>query len=101
MHWASRGDYHGLRLTRIQFHPQRSQPYLVTHTQGVRWIRTGILILPELLERVSAGKILEAASNLSICFNFKVFSFVMTYNNKKDGAIFGCHITFCVIAQNL
>ena len=40
------------------------------------------------------GKFLEAASNLSISFNFKVISFVMTYNNKKDGAIFGCHITF-------
>ena len=42
----------------------------------------------------SAGKILEAATNLSICVNFKVFSFVMTYNNKKDDAIFRCHITF-------
>ena len=28
------------------------------------------------------------------------FSFVMTYNNKKYGAIFGCHITFFVITQN-
>ena len=25
-----------------------------------------------------------------------VFSFVMAYNNKKIGAIFGCHITFCL-----
>ena len=41
----------------------------------------------------------QAAGNLSICVNFKVFSFVMMYNNKKNGAIFGCHITFCVITQ--
>ena len=52
--------------------------------------------LSELLERVSVGKTFEADSNLPICVNFKVFSFVMTYTNKKDGAIFGCHITFCV-----
>ena len=31
--------------------------------------------------------------------NFKDFSFVMTCNNKKDGAIFGCHITFCAITS--
>ena len=47
------------------------------------------------------GKNLEAASNLSICVNFKVFSFVMAYNNKKVGEIFGCHITFCVQTQYL
>ena len=28
--------------------------------------------------------------------SISVFSFVMRYNNKKDGAIFGCHITFWV-----
>ena len=38
----------------------------------------------------------EAAGILSICANFTVFSFVMAYNNKKVGAIFGCHITFCM-----
>ena len=45
------------------------------------------------------GENLGSASNLSICFNFKLFSFVMTCNNKKYGAIFGCHITFCAITQ--
>ena len=45
------------------------------------------------------GKNLGSADNLSICFYFKVFSFVMTCNNKKDGAISGCHITFCAITQ--
>ena len=39
------------------------------------------------------GEAREADSNLPIWVNFKVFSFVMTCNNKKDGAIFGCHIT--------
>ena len=34
---------------------------------------------------------------LSIC----VFSFVMAYNNKKVGAICGCHIIFCVQNQYL
>ena len=47
------------------------------------------------------GENLGSAGNLSICFNFKVFSFVMSCNNKKDGAIFGYHITFCVITQYL
>ena len=44
---------------------------------------------------------LGSAGILSICFNFKVFSFVMTCNNNKDGAIFGCRITFCAITQYL
>ena len=52
--------------------------------------------LPELLERVSAGEVLEADSNLSSCINFIVFSFVMTYNNKNVGGLFGCNFTFCV-----
>ena len=46
------------------------------------------------------GENLGSAGNLSICFNFKVFSFVMTCNNKKYGAISGCHITFCAITFN-
>ena len=46
---------------------------------------------PELVERVSAGKILWAASNLSIMVNFKVFSFVMAYTIIKVCDIFGCH----------
>ena len=46
------------------------------------------------------GGNLGSAGNLSICLDFKVFSFVMTCNNK-DGAIFGCHITFCAITQYL
>ena len=32
---------------------------------------------------------------------FQSLSFVIMYNNKKDGAIFGFHITFCVITQYL
>ena len=47
------------------------------------------------------GEAREADSNLPIWVNFKDFSFVMTCNNKKDGAIFGCHITFCAITQYL
>ena len=38
----------------------------------------------------------EAAGILSICVNFTDFSFVMAYNNKKVGAIFGCYINICV-----
>ena len=47
------------------------------------------------------GENLGNAGNLSICFNFKVFSFVMSCNNKKVVAIFGCYITFCAITQYL
>ena len=57
----------------------------------------GNVYLPELLEHVSVSKVREAAGTLSIC----VFSFVMAYNNKKVGAICGCHITFCVQTQDL
>ena len=42
----------------------------------------------KLLERVSAEEVVKADSNLSICINFTVFSFVMAYNNKKVCAIF-------------
>ena len=35
--------------------------------------------LTVLLDRVSAGEVLEADSNLSIGINFTVFSFVMAY----------------------
>ena len=50
------------------------------------------------MERVSAGK--QAAREVAgICVNFPVFSFVMAYNNKKVGVIFGCHIIFCVQTQ--
>ena len=52
--------------------------------------------LPELLEHVSAGQVLEADSNLSRCINFTVFSFVMAHNNKNVGGLFGCNFTFCV-----
>ena len=38
--------------------------------------------LPELLERGSAGEVVKANSNLSICIKFTVFSFLMAYNNK-------------------
>ena len=40
---------------------------------------------PELLERVSAGEVVEADSNISTCINFTVFSFIMVYNNKDVG----------------
>ena len=55
----------------------------------------------QLLERVSAGEVLEADSNLSTCINFTVFSFVMAYNNKNVGGLFGCNGTFCVPNQHL
>ena len=46
------------------------------------------LYLQELMERVSAGEVLEAKSNLSICVDFTVFSFVMAYNIKNVGGLF-------------
>ena len=57
--------------------------------------------LPELLERVSAGEVLEADSNLSTCIKFSVFPVVMAYNNKIVGGLFGCNVTFCVPNQHL
>ena len=57
--------------------------------------------LPELLERVSTGEVLEANSNLPICINFTVFSFVMAHNNKNDGGLFECNFTFCDPNQHL
>ena len=46
------------------------------------------------VEGVSAGEAQEAAGILSICFNFRAFSFVMACNYKIVGAIYGCNITF-------
>ena len=46
-----------------------------------------------------AGEVAKADSDLSICINSTVFSFVMTYNNRNVGGLFGCHITFCVQNQ--
>ena len=46
------------------------------------------------------GKSWRRRACLSIGVNFKVFSFVMAYDNKKVGDIFGYHITFCVITQS-
>ena len=57
--------------------------------------------LPVLLERVSAGEVLEVDSNLSTCINFKVFSFVMAYNNKNVGGLFRCNFTFRVPNQQV
>ena len=57
--------------------------------------------LPELLERVAAGKVLEANSNISTCNNFTVVSFIMAYNNKNVGDLFGCNVTLCVPNQHL
>ena len=47
-----------------------------------RYMRLSKVYLPELFERVSAGEVLEADSNLSISINFTIFSFVTAYNNK-------------------
>ena len=63
------------------------------------YITTGIP--PRVVEMCFCGENLEAASNLPTCFNFKVVSFVLKCNNKKDGTIFLCHITFCAIIQYL
>ena len=57
--------------------------------------------LPELLERVSAGVVLEAVINLSICINFTVFSFVMAYNTKNIVGLLVCNLTFCVSNRHL
>ena len=59
------------------------------------------IYLPELLERVSAGEVLEADSDLLSSVYFALFSFVISYNNKKVGALFGCNVTFCVPNQHL
>ena len=42
------------------------------------------------LRLISEGEVMEANSNLSSCINFTVFSFVMAYNNKNVGGLFGC-----------
>ena len=61
-----------------------------------RYLRLSKVNLPELLEHVSVGEVLEADSNLSTCINIRVFSFVMVYNNENVGGLFGCNFTFCV-----
>ena len=48
----------------------------------------------EILECVSAGKVLEMAGILSVCVNFTAFSFVIVQNNNKNGAVFGCVLLF-------
>ena len=53
-----------------------------------------MVYLIELLAHVSAEEVLEANSNLSICINFTVILFVMAYNNKNVGGLFGCNVTF-------
>ena len=73
---------------------RRCYPSLVG---GKVYIKTGIPT--RVVGTRFCGENLGSAGNLSTCINFKVFSFVMTCNNKKDGTIFGCHITFCVITQ--
>ena len=47
--------------------------------QGIRDLSN--VYLPELLERVSALEVVKVDSNLSICLNFTVFSFVIIYND--------------------
>ena len=46
------------------------------------------------------GEVLEANGNLLTCINFTVFSFVMAFNNKNVGGLFGCNFTFCDINQH-
>ena len=60
-----------------------------------------MVFLPELLKHVSAGEVWEANSNLSVCINFTVFSFLMVYNDRNIGGLFECHVTFCVPKQHL
>ena len=57
-------------------------------TQGVQpkvYESLSKVYLPELMERASAGEALEAS---------RAFSFVMVYNNKNVGGIFGCNVIF-------
>ena len=61
--------------------------------QGI-WDLNKVYLLPELFKRVSAGEVLEADSNLTIRINFTVFSFVLAYNNKNVGGLFGYNVTF-------
>ena len=53
-----------------------------------------MVYIPEFLECVSVGEVLQADSNLSTCINFTVFSYVMAYNNKNVGGLFGCYLLF-------
>ena len=69
------------------------------YTQGI-WELSKVY-QPELLERVSAGEVREAAGIPPMCVNFRAFSFVMAYNYKIVGVIYGCYITFCVQNQKL
>ena len=73
--------------------------YVEENTITKVYISTGIPT--RIVETCFCWENLGSAGNLSICLNFKVFSFVMSCNNKKVGAIFGCHITFCGITEYL
>ena len=73
---------YGFLIKRRSNSPRRvcqSAIFVDRYTQGI-WDLSKVY-LPELLERVSAGK-LEPAGILSIFVNFKVFSFVKAHNNK-------------------
>ena len=92
-------SHYAFTLTRSRFRDSAT----VTRTPGDGttkvYITTGIPT--RVVGTCFCGENLGNAGNLSICVNFKVFSFVMKCNNKKDGAIFGCHMTFCAITEYL
>ena len=52
--------------------------------------------MPKLLERVSSGEVLEADIATIRSASILVFSFLMAYDNKNVGGVFGCNVTFCV-----
>ena len=59
-------------------------------------------VKPKLNEKlVSVGEVLQADNSLSSCVNFTFFAFVMAYNNKNVGGLFGCNFIFCVPNEHL
>ena len=84
---------------------KKSFCYITVHSMKLNMVSAKVYIPTGIPTRIVGtcfcGENLGSAGNLSICVNFKVFSFVMTCNNKKDGAIFGGHITVCAITQCL
>ena len=55
--------------------------------------------LPELFELVSVGKLRRRLGSYRSA-SISVFSFVMTYNNKKNYVIFGFHVSSCIQNKN-
>ena len=77
------------KTTTAETHSNNSGRYPF-HKFHIPWV-----FVLELLEHVSVGKVQEAPGILSICVNFTIFSFVMAYNNKKVGTLFGWHYFLC------